>query len=57
MKRIANRHETGNSDLAGFLNNHKLLNGIIIDKPQMSMSIKVLHDLIRKREVLKFQTG
>jgi hypothetical protein len=43
MKAIADAHDTGNLVLLGFLYNAQLLNGIIIDKPDMGVSIKELH--------------
>jgi hypothetical protein len=43
MEAVANGYNPGYGSLPGFLNNNKLLNGGINNKPQVGVSIKILH--------------
>ena len=48
VEAVANRDDARDPGLAGFLRHDELLYRVIVDKPDVGVSIKILHGLVRR---------
>jgi hypothetical protein len=57
MEAVTNGYNSGYGNLPGLLNYNELLNGVVNNKPQMGVSIKILHRFCPKDMIKNAFTG